>query len=83
METLSVAAFSLRWIVHTTAWAPSTQQQEFLLSLLSVPEAKHVTKYVRVEDQKRALASQLLQVFVRQQSFVLKVTNPLIERKCF
>ncbi|MEW5301738.1 MAG: hypothetical protein WDW36_004576 [Sanguina aurantia] len=52
---------SPRWYVNTTNWSPTQEQHALLLSLLRHPEAEQVTKYVRKEDQKRALVSQLLQ----------------------
>lgn len=60
--TKAHTAFGPRWYVHTVNWNPTPEQHAFLLTLLSNLEAQQVTKYVRNEDQKRALVSQLLQV---------------------
>lgn len=55
----------LRWAVCTAAWAPegaaAGAEWAFLLGLLPEGERRAVMRFVRFEDQQRALVSRLLQ----------------------
>ncbi|XP_004307066.1 PREDICTED: L-aminoadipate-semialdehyde dehydrogenase-phosphopantetheinyl transferase-like [Fragaria vesca subsp. vesca] len=50
-----------RWVVDISEWDPSPEDLTFSLSLLPPSDQSSVTRFVRVEDRKRALVSRLLQ----------------------
>ncbi|KAJ4787060.1 L-aminoadipate-semialdehyde dehydrogenase-phosphopantetheinyl transferase [Rhynchospora pubera] len=50
-----------RWLVNISTWHPSEHQFQSLLSLLPSQQRPEVTKFVKLEDRKRALVSRLLQ----------------------
>lgn len=51
----------LRWAVSVSAWSPSDQELQFLLSLLSSEEQAACTRFRLQDDKKRAVVSRLLQ----------------------
>ncbi|GAX75507.1 hypothetical protein CEUSTIGMA_g2950.t1 [Chlamydomonas eustigma] len=51
----------LRWYLNTEAWTPSSDEFEFLLNLINEEDQRQVRKFIHEADQKRALASRLLQ----------------------
>uniref|UniRef100_A0A822ZIG6 holo-[acyl-carrier-protein] synthase n=1 Tax=Nelumbo nucifera TaxID=4432 RepID=A0A822ZIG6_NELNU len=50
-----------RWFVNVSEWSPSGDEFYFLLSLLPPHEHSAITRFVKLEDRKRALVSRLLQ----------------------
>ncbi|XP_078152268.1 uncharacterized protein LOC144547477 isoform X3 [Carex rostrata] len=50
-----------RWLVDISAWNPSEHRFQSLLSLLPPQQQPQVTRFVKLEDRKRALVSRLLQ----------------------
>ncbi|KAL6989311.1 hypothetical protein U1Q18_015059 [Sarracenia purpurea var. burkii] len=50
-----------RWIVDISEWNPSPHQFSYALSFLPQHDHPSITRYVKLEDQKRALVSRLLQ----------------------
>ncbi|KAL6989294.1 hypothetical protein U1Q18_015043, partial [Sarracenia purpurea var. burkii] len=50
-----------RWIVDISEWNPSPHQFSYVLSFLPQHDHPSITRYVKLEDQKRALVSRLLQ----------------------
>ncbi|KAF3950079.1 hypothetical protein CMV_024122 [Castanea mollissima] len=50
-----------RWVVDVSKWDPSPHDFCSVLSLLPQHQRSFVTRFVRMEDRKRALVSQLLQ----------------------
>lgn len=50
-----------RWLVNISNWNPSEEQFSFFLSFLPFPERTAITRFLRLEDKKRALVSRLLQ----------------------
>lgn len=50
-----------RWFFDSTAWKPSATEFSFCLSLLPHLQQHEVTKFIKFEDQKRALISRLMQ----------------------
>ncbi|KAF3327230.1 L-aminoadipate-semialdehyde dehydrogenase-phosphopantetheinyl transferase-like isoform X1 [Carex littledalei] len=50
-----------RWLVDISGWNPSEHRFQSLLSLLPPQQQPQVTRFVKLEDRKRALVSRLLQ----------------------
>lgn len=50
-----------RWVVDITKWDPSPQEFSSTLNLLNQDEHSSITRFVKMEDRKRALVSRLLQ----------------------
>ncbi|PON33074.1 4'-phosphopantetheinyl transferase superfamily [Parasponia andersonii] len=50
-----------RWAVDISKWDPTPQDFSFVLSLLPLHHHTSITRFVRMEDRKRALVSRLLQ----------------------
>lgn len=50
-----------RWLVNTSQWNPSPNEFSFAMSFLPHHEHSSITRFVRIEDRKRALVSRLLQ----------------------
>ncbi|GAB4855167.1 hypothetical protein Ancab_023793 [Ancistrocladus abbreviatus] len=50
-----------RWLVNVSDWSPSPHDFFSAISLLPKHEHSSVTRFLRVEDRKRALVSRLLQ----------------------
>jgi hypothetical protein len=57
---------ALRWAVNSARWSPEGDgagpEFAFLLELLDQDSSARVMKFARLEDRKRSLLSQLLQV---------------------
>lgn len=51
----------LRWAVNTHAWQPCEEEFKHVLSILPEKEQQECTSFTRLEDQKRAVISRLLQ----------------------
>lgn len=50
-----------RWVFNSTSWKPLASEFSFCLSLLPQSQQCDVTRFVKFEDQKRALISRLMQ----------------------
>ncbi|CAK9149212.1 unnamed protein product [Ilex paraguariensis] len=50
-----------RWLVDISQWNPSPHDFSFAVSILPESEHSSITRFVKMEDRKRALASRLLQ----------------------
>uniref|UniRef100_K7MAV8 holo-[acyl-carrier-protein] synthase n=1 Tax=Glycine max TaxID=3847 RepID=K7MAV8_SOYBN len=50
-----------RWVVDISKWDPHPSHFSFALSLLPSHEHSSVTRFVKMEDRKRALVSRMLQ----------------------
>ncbi|KAL3033797.1 hypothetical protein AAZX31_02G156000 [Glycine max] len=50
-----------RWVVDISKWDPHPSHFSFALSLLPFHEHSSVTRFVKMEDRKRALVSRMLQ----------------------
>ncbi|GJZ26043.1 L-aminoadipate-semialdehyde dehydrogenase-phosphopantetheinyl transferase-like protein isoform X1 [Tanacetum coccineum] len=50
-----------RWLVNISEWDPSPHDFSTAISLLPKQHHSSITRYVRIEDRKRALVSRLLQ----------------------
>lgn len=51
----------LRWVVDISKWFPTSEEWEFLLSIIPQEDSSKTMRFLRLEDRKRALASRLLQ----------------------
>ncbi|XVE81150.1 hypothetical protein DITRI_Ditri15bG0039600 [Diplodiscus trichospermus] len=81
-----------RWVVDISKWNPSTGDFSFALSLLPQHHHSSITRFVKMDDRKRALISLLLQyalvhevVGVQYQDIVIKRTpegKPFLEGGC-
>jgi 4'-phosphopantetheinyl transferase len=67
---------ALRWALDTARWTPAPEELEFLLALIPEDEREQVRKFRFLEDQKRALASRLLQR--RAAQLVLGIPHDLV-----
>ncbi|KAJ4969820.1 hypothetical protein NE237_002919 [Protea cynaroides] len=50
-----------RWLVDISKWNPSRDEFSFLVSLFPTSEHSSITRFVKLEDRKRAIVSRLLQ----------------------
>lgn len=50
-----------RWVVDISKWNPSPKYFSFVMSFLPQHEHSSITRFVKMEDRKRALVSRLLQ----------------------
>uniref|UniRef100_A0A1D1ZFA5 holo-[acyl-carrier-protein] synthase n=1 Tax=Anthurium amnicola TaxID=1678845 RepID=A0A1D1ZFA5_9ARAE len=50
-----------RWLVDISQWDPSPEQFSFFVSLLPKYEQSAITRFIKLDDRKRALVSRLLQ----------------------
>ncbi|KAM5550642.1 hypothetical protein ABKV19_027139 [Rosa sericea] len=69
-----------RWVVDISEWDPSPQDLSFALSVLPPSEQSSVTRYVRLEDRKRALVSRLLQYALVHQVLAIPYDQIVINR---
>ncbi|XP_027931362.1 L-aminoadipate-semialdehyde dehydrogenase-phosphopantetheinyl transferase-like isoform X1 [Vigna unguiculata] len=58
---LSMEEAVKRWVVKLSKWDPHPSDFSFALSLLPSHEHSSVTRFVKLEDRKRALVSRMLQ----------------------
>ncbi|XP_065869901.1 uncharacterized protein [Euphorbia lathyris] len=69
-----------RWIVDISKWDPSILHFSSFLSLLPQHEHSSVTRYVRIEDKKRALVSRLLQYAIVHEVLGIPYDEIVIKR---
>ncbi|KAK1421193.1 hypothetical protein QVD17_23356 [Tagetes erecta] len=50
-----------RWLVNTSNWDPSPHQFSIAMSVIPQQQHSSITRFVKIEDRKRALVSRLLQ----------------------
>ncbi|XP_047322722.1 L-aminoadipate-semialdehyde dehydrogenase-phosphopantetheinyl transferase-like isoform X2 [Impatiens glandulifera] len=69
-----------RWLVDISEWEPSPQ--DFSAALSSLPQLDHhsITRFVKLEDRKRALVSRLLQYSLVHQVLGIPFQDILIKR---
>lgn len=69
-----------RWALNSSDWELSDTDKRHLLSLLPSEERVQCTRFLRSEDQKRALASRLLQRLLGALAFHAPFTSVKISR---
>ncbi|CAL9005559.1 unnamed protein product [Prunus brigantina] len=69
-----------RWVVDISGWDPSPQDFSFALSVLPSVEQPSVTRFVQMEDRKRALVSRLLQYALVNEVLAIPYDEIIIKR---
>ncbi|KAG9142711.1 hypothetical protein Leryth_005472 [Lithospermum erythrorhizon] len=69
-----------RWVVNIARWDPSPDYFAFLVSVLPCHHHHSITRYLKMEDRKRALVSRLLQYALVHQVCGLPYSRITIER---
>ncbi|KAM1064042.1 hypothetical protein ACFX11_028445 [Malus domestica] len=69
-----------RWVVDISEWDPSPHDFSSALSLLPPLEQSSVTRFVQMEDRKRALVSRLLQYALAHQVLAIPFHEIIINR---
>ncbi|OAY54570.1 L-aminoadipate-semialdehyde dehydrogenase-phosphopantetheinyl transferase [Manihot esculenta] len=69
-----------RWIVDISMWDPSPHDFSFALSRLPSHEHASITRFVKMEDRKRALVSRLLQYALVHQVLGIPYDEIVIKR---
>ncbi|KAF3437751.1 hypothetical protein FNV43_RR20507 [Rhamnella rubrinervis] len=69
-----------RWAVDISEWQPSSQDFSFALSLLPIHNRTPITRFVQMEDRKRALVSRLLQYAIVHEVVGIPYEEIIIKR---
>ncbi|KAJ4720588.1 L-aminoadipate-semialdehyde dehydrogenase-phosphopantetheinyl transferase-like [Melia azedarach] len=69
-----------RWVVDISEWNPTPHDFSFALSVLPQHEQSPITRFVRMEDRKRALVSRLLQYALVRQVLGIPYQEIIIKR---
>ncbi|KAH7536937.1 hypothetical protein FEM48_Zijuj03G0039200 [Ziziphus jujuba var. spinosa] len=69
-----------RWAVDISDWKPSFQDFSFALSLLPVQDCDSVTRFIKMEDRKRALVSRMLQYAIVHEVLGIPYGEIIIKR---
>ncbi|CAN4126412.1 unnamed protein product [Withania somnifera] len=69
-----------RWIVDISEWNPSSHYLSFAMSFLPQHEHHSITRFYKMEDQKRALVSRLLQYALIHQVLGIPYNEIVIRR---
>nr|GFC72690.1 L-aminoadipate-semialdehyde dehydrogenase-phosphopantetheinyl transferase-like isoform X2 [Tanacetum cinerariifolium] len=69
-----------RWLVNISEWDPSPHDFSTVISLLPKQDHSSITRYVRIEDRKRALVSRLLQYALVHHVLDIPFAEILIKR---
>ncbi|KAK8548334.1 hypothetical protein V6N13_054861 [Hibiscus sabdariffa] len=69
-----------RWIVDISKWNPSSNDFSFALSLLPQTHHPSITRFVKMEDRKRALVSLLLQYALVHEVLGIRYSDTVINR---
>ncbi|EPS68574.1 hypothetical protein M569_06195, partial [Genlisea aurea] len=69
-----------KWVVELSKWKPSSQDFADAMALLPQHEHLSITRFVKFEDQKRALTSRLLQYALVHQVLNLRFEEIAIRR---
>ncbi|PIN26643.1 Alpha-aminoadipic semialdehyde dehydrogenase-phosphopantetheinyl transferase [Handroanthus impetiginosus] len=69
-----------RWVVEISNWKPSPSHFSFAMSFLPHHEHSSITRFVKLEDQKRALVSRLLQYALVHQVLGIPFDEIIIRR---
>ncbi|KAF6139275.1 hypothetical protein GIB67_021485 [Kingdonia uniflora] len=69
-----------RWFVDISKWNPSNQEFSFLLSLLPLQDHSSITRFIKLEDRKRAIVSRLLQYAVVHEVLGIPFDEIIIKR---
>ncbi|KAJ7974890.1 L-aminoadipate-semialdehyde dehydrogenase-phosphopantetheinyl transferase [Quillaja saponaria] len=69
-----------RWMVDISKWDPVPQDFFFALNLLPPHEHSSITRYVKMEDQKRALLSRMLQYALVYEVLEIPYDDIIIKR---
>lgn len=70
----------LRWLVNTSQWDPSPHEFSIAMSVLPQQEHSSITRFVKIEDRKRALVSRLLQYALVHQALGIPFDEIIINR---
>ncbi|XP_073031559.1 uncharacterized protein [Primulina eburnea] len=77
---MEVAKGVQRWVVDISKWKPSVNHLSFFISLLPQHEHSSINRFVKLEDQKRALVSRLLQYALVHQILGIPFDEIIIRR---
>eukprot|EP00742_Colponemidia_sp_Colp-10_P009926 GILJ01010864.1.p1 GENE.GILJ01010864.1~~GILJ01010864.1.p1 ORF type:complete len:326 (+),score=46.48 GILJ01010864.1:34-978(+) len=80
MERIVVREGRARWYMNSQQWAPSEEEWQDALKLLTAEEKAKVLRFLRMEDRKRAFCSRLMQRLLICQVFGLKWTDIVFKR---
>ncbi|XP_059628444.1 uncharacterized protein LOC132271166 [Cornus florida] len=69
-----------RWLVDISEWNPSPQDFFFAISFLPPHEHSSITRFVKLEDRKRALVSKLLQYALVHEVLGIPLEEIVIKR---
>ncbi|KAJ0908443.1 putative holo-[acyl-carrier-protein] synthase [Helianthus annuus] len=69
-----------RWLVNASEWDPSPNEFWIAMSVLPQHEHSSITRFVKIEDRKRALVSRLLQYALVHQVVGLPFDEIVINR---
>ncbi|XP_058205684.1 uncharacterized protein LOC131319460 isoform X1 [Rhododendron vialii] len=69
-----------RWVVDISQWNPSSQEFSHAMSFLPQHEHPSITGYVKLEDQKRAIVSRLLQYSLVHEVLGIPFNEIIIKR---
>ncbi|PIM99831.1 Holo-[acyl-carrier-protein] synthase [Handroanthus impetiginosus] len=69
-----------RWVVDISNWKPSPSHFSFAMSCLPQHEHPSITRFVKLEDRKRALVSRLLQCALVHQVLGIPFDEIIIQR---
>ncbi|MCL7023921.1 hypothetical protein MKW94_005802 [Papaver nudicaule] len=69
-----------RWIVNISQWNPTQDEFSFILSILPLHERDSITRFVKLEDRKRAIVSRLLQYALVHEVFEIPFDEIRIKR---
>ncbi|KVI09616.1 L-aminoadipate-semialdehyde dehydrogenase-phosphopantetheinyl transferase-like isoform X2 [Cynara cardunculus var. scolymus] len=69
-----------RWLVNTSQWDPSPHDFSIAMSVLPQQHHSSITRFVKIEDRKRALVSRLLQYALVHQVMGIPFDEIIINR---
>lgn len=69
-----------RWLVNISEWNPSPHDFSLAMSVLPQDQHSSITRFVKMEDQKRALVSRLLQYTLVHEVFGIPFDEIIIKR---
>ncbi|KAI3721770.1 hypothetical protein L2E82_32788 [Cichorium intybus] len=70
----------VRWLVNVSQWDPSPHEFSIAMSVLPKQEHSSITRFVKIEDRKRALVSRLLQHALVHQVLGIPFNEIIINR---
>lgn len=69
-----------RWVVDISQWNPSPSEFSYAMSFLPQHEHHSITRYLKLEDRKRAIVSRLLQYALVHEVFGIPFDEIIIKR---